>query len=80
MRATSRGLYHKYRITKTDGTPTDSAASYFPLRLDTDHHARVAARAYAESVREENPCLCNDLHEEVDIIVSEIERAQDTGF
>ena len=74
------GLYHKYIITKTDGTPTDTGASYFPLRLDKDHHARVAARAYAESVREENLLLCNDLHEEIDIILSEIERAQDTGF
>ena len=31
-----KGLYNKYTITKTDGTPIDSNADYFVLRLDTD--------------------------------------------
>lgn len=56
-----RGLYGKYRIEKSDGTPVDSKAVYFTLRIDTDPHARTAIRAYIESCRGENPELAEDL-------------------
>lgn len=39
----------------------------FPLKPDTDHHARVALAAYAESCRQENPQLANDLYEALGI-------------
>lgn len=35
----------------------------FPLKPDTDHHARVALAAYAASVAEEKPRLSKDLFE-----------------
>jgi len=41
------GLYGKYKIEKTDGSPIDPKALYFVLRLDTDKSARRALRAYA---------------------------------
>ena len=50
-------LYGKYIITKANGEPTDTNAQYFVLRLDTDEHARVAMKAYADSVKNENPKL-----------------------
>lgn len=51
----------KYEIKKTDGSPMDPNAWYFVLRVDKDPHARVAAEAYAESVRKDNPRLANEL-------------------
>lgn len=56
-----RGLYDKYIIKKVDGSLTVSGAKYFALRADTDPHARVALKAYADSVRKENPQLADDL-------------------
>lgn len=48
------GLYHRYIVTHTDGTPTDPAAIYFVLRLDShgsdpDHirACRSALKKYA---------------------------------
>ncbi len=43
-----KGLYGKYIIGKSDGTPIDPQANYFVLRLDTDAKARLAAMYYAE--------------------------------
>ena len=45
-----KGLYNKYIVAKTDGTPIASNAQYFVLRVDTDSHARVALGAYADSL------------------------------
>jgi len=56
-----RGLYGKYRIEKSDGSPVDPEAVYFTLRLDTDPHAREAIRAYIASCRGEQPELAADL-------------------
>jgi uncharacterized protein YegL len=61
MEREPKGLYPKYKIVKTDGTPVDPKAQYFTVRIDTDRHARVAVRAYIESCREENPELARDL-------------------
>jgi len=55
------GLYDKYTITKTDGSPVDENAVYFVLRLDTDRHAQQAISAYIHSVQWENPQLADDL-------------------
>jgi len=59
------GLYNKYNITKADGSPMDPNAFYFVLRLDKDKHARVAAKAYAGSVRAENPSLAEQLEAKI---------------
>lgn len=59
--AEDKGLYQKYRIEKTDGTPTDPKAVYFVLRLDTDLAARRAAATYAHACGEDNPQLAADL-------------------
>jgi len=57
------GLYDKYKIEKADGKPIDPKAKYFVLRIDTDIHARVALRAYRDSLLRngENEALCYDL-------------------
>jgi len=59
------GLYGKYKIEKADGSPMDPDADYFFLRLDKDPHALVALSAYAESIKKENPQLCEDLKRKV---------------
>jgi hypothetical protein len=55
------GLYGKYIIKKANGEPTDPAAQYFVLRIDSDPHARHAIQAYAESIKDDNPALAEDL-------------------
>ena len=44
-------------------TAVDCDALYFVLRLDGHHdpHARVAMKAYADSVRAENPKFADDI-------------------
>ena len=44
---TNPGLYNKYQISHTDGSPIDPEAVYFVLRLDNDLAARKAAKIYA---------------------------------
>ncbi len=56
-----KGLYGKYKIEKSDGSPVDPKAIYFTLRLDTDPYARAAVRAYIEACKEEQPELARDL-------------------
>jgi hypothetical protein len=58
------GIYDKYHVEKKDGT-TDPNADYFVLRIDSDSHARKAAIAYAESIKEENPNLAFDIRARV---------------
>jgi hypothetical protein len=55
------GIYGKYRIEKTDGTPIDPQAQYFVLRLDTDRAACEAMRTYAHEIRRRNPILSREL-------------------
>jgi hypothetical protein len=55
------GLYDKYIVTKTDGSPIDPEEVLFLLRLDKDPFARRAACTYAFACREENPTLAKDL-------------------
>jgi hypothetical protein len=54
------GVYDKYVVTKKVGI-CDPDAEYFVLRIDTDPHARVALKAYAQSILEENRNLAFDL-------------------
>lgn len=63
--ARRKGWQEKYEIYKTDGTPTDPEAIYFPLRLDTDPRAREAALFYAGLIEAVNPELANDLREKI---------------
>lgn len=59
-----RGGYvpNKYKVIKQDGTPTDPAANYFVLRLDTDPNALMALKVYADSVESGgNRLLADDL-------------------
>jgi hypothetical protein len=55
-----QGLYDKYDIVKKNGQ-TDPNAVYFVLRLDTDPHARIAALAYANSIKPSNLNLSMDI-------------------
>jgi len=61
-----KGIYGKYKIEKTDGSPVDPDAVYFVLRLDTDECARIAARKYADCVRGSNWTLGSELDMLVD--------------
>lgn len=47
------GLYGKYTIQKSDGSPMDPNADYFVLRLDIDPIARLAALEYSYQTDDE---------------------------
>lgn len=55
------GLYRKYKIEKSDGTPTDPQAQYFVLRIDSDMAAREALKAYAGFIRRYDPDFSAEL-------------------
>jgi len=61
-----KGLYQKYIIQKADGTPIDTDADYFVLRLDTDPCARGALRNYANRIYGDNPILSKELRDKCD--------------
>lgn len=59
------GLEERFKIVRADGKPIPETRRYC-LVLDfsgSDPHAIFAARAYADSVREENPQLSKDIVE-----------------
>ncbi len=64
-----RGLYEKFRITRTDGRSEHGekhdGCEYFVLDLDHDDHAIPALRAYAESCAREFPFLAADLSKKI---------------
>jgi hypothetical protein len=60
---TGRLKAEKYKVTKTDGTPCDSDAKYFVLRIDSDPNARAALRTYAYSVSHVNKAFGLELVE-----------------
>ena len=68
MTGRTRGLYAKYRITRTDGQSAPGkkhdGCHYFVLDLTHDKHAAPALRAYADSCEAEHPALARDLREE----------------
>ena len=56
-----KGLYGKYIIKKSDGSPVDSNAFYFVLRCDKDRHALAALEAYAFSCQDDDSLLAKQL-------------------
>lgn len=54
-------LYHKYIISKADGSPVSPNARYFVLRIDTDPAAQVALLAYADHVEAEDALFAAQL-------------------
>ena len=61
----TRGLYHKFNITRTDGKSElgekHAGCDYFVLDLTHDPYALVALQAYAVAARGEYPLLAEDL-------------------
>lgn len=61
----NRGIYHKFEVTRTDGSSGPGGkhehCSYFVLDVIHDPHARAALKAYADSCRGEYPLLAVDL-------------------
>ena len=60
-----RGIYHKFNVTRTDGSSEKGGKHegcfYFVLDWDHDKHAAPAMIAYAESCAEEYPELSADI-------------------
>jgi hypothetical protein len=69
MNQQEQGLYHKFNISRTDGTDAPSGKhfgdEYFVLNLTTDKHTIPAIAAYAESCAAEYPLLASDLRAKV---------------
>lgn len=63
----TRGVYDKFRVTRTDGQSAPGGehetCTYFVLDLDHDPFARPALAAYALACRERRPALAGDLEE-----------------
>lgn len=65
---TPKGLYNKYVISRTDGTPIDANDEYFVLKLrgagDVEHleASRAAILAYANVIGLVHPDLAADLN------------------
>jgi hypothetical protein len=61
----TRGIYHKFNVTRTDGTSAPDqkhfGCAYFVLDCDHDPHAKAALQAYADSCRATFPKLAVDL-------------------
>lgn len=62
-----KGLYGKYIVKRTDGTPIDPGNEYLVLKVkghgDPKHIAacRKGAIAYAEAIKDHLPELANDI-------------------
>lgn len=65
----TRGIFHKFNVTRTDGASEPGGKHhecfYFVLDVDHDPHAKAALKAYAKSCRAEYPKLAEDLDEMV---------------
>jgi len=63
----NKGLFGKYIIQKSDGSPVDEGAEYFVLRLNGDgdlKHIEACKKAilvYAEEIKDHLPLLSKDL-------------------
>lgn len=66
----TEGFHQKYVIAKADGSPVDPNAVYLVLRIDPDLSGddewwrticRVAARRFANSIRERMPQLADGI-------------------
>lgn len=56
-----RGYYEKFKVVRND--TGEEITSFRFVMLPHDSHARVALRAYADSVEGENPELAQELRE-----------------
>ena len=69
MADTERGLYHKFQVTRTDGSSASGGkhenCRFFVLDLDHDRFAGKALAAYAMACKESHPNLALDLMLEV---------------
>lgn len=65
----SRGIYHKFDISRTDGSSLPGGkhanCSYFVLDLDHDPYAKAALKAYADACRDSYPKLASDLYDQI---------------
>ena len=68
----TKGLYHKFNVTRTDGSSEPGGkhehCRYFVLDLDHDPHAASALDAYARSCRKDFPVLADDLFDQAHAI------------
>lgn len=56
------GFEDRFRVTRLDGKPINPKARYLVLDYSgRDPHATFAIRAYADSVRGDNPVMADDL-------------------
>lgn len=65
MSEEQRGLYRKYRVTRTDGSSESGGkherCAYFVLDLEHDEFAAAALKAYAKACQETYPDLAADI-------------------
>lgn len=61
----SRGVYRKYKVTRTDGSSRKGGkhenCAYYVLDLEHDEFALPALRAYAKACKKQFPALAKDL-------------------
>lgn len=72
MGDTTKGIYHKFDVRRTDGSSEPGGkhenCRYFILDLDHDPHAASALDGYARSCRREYPLLAEDLFDQAHAI------------
>lgn len=65
MSDTTRGIYHKFNVTRTDGSSEPGGkhefCRYFVLDRDHDPHAAYALAAYAQACAKTHPVLAGDI-------------------
>lgn len=70
----TRGLYHKFNVTRTDGTSEPGGkhdgCDYFVLDLTHDAFALPALIAYERACRAQFPMLADDLYQKVDAMLT----------
>lgn len=60
-RQTAGGFEARFTVTRTDGKPCRPEARYIVLDYANDPHAKVAVKAYADSILSENAQMASDL-------------------
>jgi len=71
------GLYNRYTVTKTDGTPIDPKAVYFVLRLDGHGHDREHIQACREAALkwcDLAPSHLNQVAADLDQLICQLQR------
>lgn len=61
----TRGIYHKFKVTRTDGSSEPGEkhheCDYFVLDVNHDPHAKAALLAYSLSCKMDYPLLSQDV-------------------